>query len=120
MQRDLVERRGWVNDRECKLGLALAQIMPGPLAAQLAIALGYFLHGVLGATLVGLVFVLPSFLMVLALSARPALIGCPMVRRTGRTGSSRGGRSAVCCNTERPEMCREQHEASPGPEMPRA
>jgi chromate transporter len=69
MQRDLVERRRWIDDEEYKLGLALAQIMPGPLAAQLAIALGYFAHGVLGATLVGLAFVLPSFLMVLALSA---------------------------------------------------
>ena len=69
MQRDLVERRHWVDDEEYKLGLALAQIMPGPLAAQLAIAIGYFAHGVLGATLVGLAFVLPSFLMVLVLSA---------------------------------------------------
>ena len=69
MQRDLVERRRWIDDEEYKLGLALAQIMPGPLAAQLAIAIGYFLHGVLGATLVGIAFVLPSFLMVLALSA---------------------------------------------------
>jgi chromate transporter len=68
MQRDLVERRRWIDDEEYKLGLALAQIMPGPLAAQLAIAIGYFAHGVLGATLVGLAFVLPSFLMVLALS----------------------------------------------------
>jgi len=69
MQRDLVERRRWVADEEYKLGLALAQIMPGPLAAQLAIAIGFFAHGVLGATLVGLAFVAPSFLMVLALSA---------------------------------------------------
>ena len=69
MQRDLVERRHWIDDEEYKLGLALAQIMPGPLAAQLAMAIGYFAHGVLGATLVGLAFVLPSFLMVLALSA---------------------------------------------------
>jgi chromate transporter len=68
MQRDLVERRQWIDDEEYKLGLALAQIMPGPLAAQLAIAIGYFAHGILGATLVGLAFVLPSFLMVLALS----------------------------------------------------
>src|SRR5690242_15680772 len=68
MQRDLVERRGWIDDEQYKLGLALAQVMPGPLAAQLAMALGYFAHGVLGATLVGLAFVLPSFLMVLALS----------------------------------------------------
>ena len=69
MQRELVERRRWVADEEYKLGLALAQIMPGPLAAQLAIAIGFFAHGVLGATLVGLAFVAPSFLMVLALSA---------------------------------------------------
>jgi chromate transporter len=69
MQRDLVERHHWIDDEEYKLGLALAQIMPGPLAAQLAIAIGYFAHGVLGAALVGLAFVLPSFLMVLALSA---------------------------------------------------
>ena len=69
MQRDLVEQRRWIDDEEYKLGLALAQIMPGPLAAQLAIAIGYFAHGVLGATLVGLAFVLPSFVMVLALSA---------------------------------------------------
>jgi chromate transporter len=68
MQRDLVERRRWIDDEEYKLGLALAQIMPGPLAAQLAMAIGYFAHGVLGATLVGLAFVLPSFLMVLVLS----------------------------------------------------
>ena len=68
MQRDLVERHQWIDDEEYKLGLALAQIMPGPLAAQLAIAIGYFAQGVLGATLVGLAFVLPSFLMVLALS----------------------------------------------------
>jgi chromate transporter len=69
MQRDLVERHHWIDDEEYKLGLALAQIMPGPLAAQLAIAIGFFAHGVLGATLVGLAFVLPSFLMVLTLSA---------------------------------------------------
>ncbi|MDP9362649.1 MAG: chromate transporter [Chloroflexota bacterium] len=69
MQRDLVERRSWVDDDEYKLGLALAQIMPGPLAAQLAIAIGYFRHGVLGATLAGVAFVVPSFLMVLGLSA---------------------------------------------------
>src|SRR5688572_22938993 len=69
MQRDLVDRYRWIDDEEYKLGLALAQIMPGPLAAQLAMAIGYFAHGILGATLVGLAFVLPSFLMVLGLSA---------------------------------------------------
>src|SRR5215211_8312044 len=75
MQRDLVERRRWIDDEEYKLGLALAQIMPGPLAAQLAIALGYFLHGVPGATLVGLAFVLPSFVMVVLISMTYVVFG---------------------------------------------
>lgn len=68
MHRDLVEERRWIGEDEYQLALALAQIMPGPLAAQLAIALGYFQHGMLGATAVGLAFVLPSFLMVVAIS----------------------------------------------------
>lgn len=67
MHRDLVERRKWVSEAEYKEGLTLAQLMPGPLAAQLAIYLGYVHYGVLGATLAGITFVLPSFLMVLAL-----------------------------------------------------
>lgn len=69
MQRDLVERHRWVSLQEYKEGLALAQLMPGPLAAQLAIYLGWVKAGVLGATLVSLAFVMPSFLMVLVLSA---------------------------------------------------
>ena len=68
MHRDLVEQRRWIDEDEYRLGVALAQIMPGPLAAQLAIALGYFQHGVLGATVVGLAFIVPSFLMVVAIS----------------------------------------------------
>ena len=69
MQRDLVERRGWVSERDYKEGLTLAQLAPGPLAAQLAIYLGWSRAGVWGATLVGLAFVAPSLVMVLALSA---------------------------------------------------
>jgi len=68
MHRDLVETRRWIDEEEYRLALALAQIMPGPLAAQLAIALGYFQRGVLGATAIGLAFVVPSFLMVVAIS----------------------------------------------------
>jgi chromate transporter len=67
MHRDLVERRGWISEAEYKEGLTLAQLMPGPLAAQLAIYLGYVHYGVVGATLVGVAFVIPSFLMVVAL-----------------------------------------------------
>src|SRR5688572_13337048 len=67
MHRDLVERRKWISDADYKEGLALAQLAPGPLAAQLMIYLGYVHYRVVGATLVGIAFVLPSFLMVLAL-----------------------------------------------------
>lgn len=68
MRRDLVETDRSVDEDTYNLSLALAQVMPGPLAAQTAIAIGYFEHGILGATLVGLAFILPSFVMVLALS----------------------------------------------------
>jgi chromate transporter len=67
MHRDLVERRGWISEADYKEGLALAQLAPGPLAAQLAIYLGYVHYRILGATLIGLAFVIPSFLMVVAL-----------------------------------------------------
>jgi chromate transporter len=67
MHRDLVERRGWISEQDYKEGLALAQMMPGPLAAQLGIYLGYVHYRVVGATVAGIAFVLPSFLMVVAL-----------------------------------------------------
>lgn len=68
MHRDLVEKRGSITEDTYKLSLALAQIMPGPLAAQVAIAIGYFEAGIAGATLAGIAFVLPSFLMVVGIS----------------------------------------------------
>lgn len=68
MQRDLVEKRRWFSAEEYREGLALAQLAPGPLAAQLAMYLGWARGGSLGAALVGLAFVLPSFLMVVALA----------------------------------------------------
>lgn len=69
MQRDLVQSRRWVTPAEYKEGLALAQLAPGPLAAQLAIYLGWVRAGVLGATVAALAFIGPSFIMVLLLSA---------------------------------------------------
>jgi len=69
MHRDLVEERRWITEGDYKEGLTLAQLMPGPLAAQLAIYLGYVHYGIRGATLAGVAFVLPSFLMVVALGA---------------------------------------------------
>jgi chromate transporter len=68
MQRDLVERRGWFTREEYMKSLALAQLAPGPLAAQLAICLGYVHSRVAGATLVSLVFVSPSFIMTVGIS----------------------------------------------------
>ena len=75
MYRDLVERRGWISEADYKEGMALAQLMPGPLAAQLAIYLGYVRFRVPGATLVGVAFALPSFCMVVALGAAYAAYG---------------------------------------------
>src|SRR5438128_1137502 len=69
MRRDLQEMRGWYTAAEYKEGLALAQLAPGPLAAQLAIYLGWVRAGLPGATVVGTSFIAPSFVMVLALSA---------------------------------------------------
>jgi chromate transporter len=69
MQRDLVENRKWVSREDYLEGLAFSQLCPGPLAAQLAKYLGWLHSGTLGATLAGLAFVLPSFLMVLGLAA---------------------------------------------------
>ncbi|HEY0680615.1 MAG TPA: chromate transporter [Chitinophagaceae bacterium] len=67
MQRDLVEKRKWFAPEDYREGLALAQLAPGPLAAQLAIYLGYVHYRITGATLAGIAFVLPSFIMVLGL-----------------------------------------------------
>ncbi len=69
MQRDLVEERRWFSKQDYLEGLAFSQLSPGPLAAQLAMYLGWLRAGSLGATAVGIVFIAPSFLMVLALAA---------------------------------------------------
>ena len=75
MQRDLVEQRGWIAEADYKEGLALAQLCPGPLAAQLAMYLGYIRYWFVGATLVGLAFIWPSFLMVVVLGWLYTLYG---------------------------------------------
>src|SRR5262245_14031643 len=75
MQRDLVENRKWIAGVDYQEGLALAQLSPGPLAAQLAMYLGYVRYRILGATLVGLAFIWPSFLMVVALGWLYTLYG---------------------------------------------
>ena len=67
MHRHLVVEKKWISEEEYKEGLALSQLAPGPLAAQLAIYIGYVHYRVLGATLAGIAFVIPSFLMVLGI-----------------------------------------------------
>jgi chromate transporter len=67
MHRDLVEDKKWITEDDYKEGLALAQLAPGPLAAQLGIYMGFVHYRILGATLCGLTFVLPSFFMVVGL-----------------------------------------------------
>ncbi|WP_294957751.1 chromate transporter [uncultured Flavobacterium sp.] len=67
MYKDLVENKKWISDEEYKEGLALAQLAPGPLAAQLGIYIGYVHYNILGATLAGFAFIAPSFFMVLIL-----------------------------------------------------
>src|SRR5882757_4635039 len=68
MESELVEDRGWIKREDYLQGLAFAQLAPGPLAAQLAMYLGYVRAGVLGAPLTAIAFIAPSFLMVVAIS----------------------------------------------------
>lgn len=75
MHRDLVEDRKWISEEEYKEGLALAQLAPGPLAAQLGIYIGFVHYGWLGATLAGLAFVIPSFIMVVLIGMAYKLFG---------------------------------------------
>lgn len=64
MQRDLIPRR-WITEDEYREGLAFSQMMPGPLAAQLAMWIGFIRHGVVGASLIGIVFILPALIIVI-------------------------------------------------------
>lgn len=75
MHRDLVDQRKWIAEEEYKEGLALAQLSPGPLAAQLGIYIGFVHYGVLGATLCGLAFIVPSFIMVVLIGMAYKLYG---------------------------------------------
>ena len=69
MQKDLVEDLGWISQDDYTEGLAFSQLSPGPLAAQLAMYLGWVRHGNWGATISSAFFILPSFLMVLGIAA---------------------------------------------------
>ncbi len=81
MYRDMVETKKWICEEDYKEGLALSQLAPGPLAAQLSIYIGYVHYRILGATLAGLSFVMPSFIMVVGIGyAYVAFGGLPWVQ----------------------------------------
>ena len=69
MQRDLVERRHWFTQEEYLQGLAVSQTLPGPLAAQLAMWLGYVRRGFWGACAAAVPFIMPPFIIVSAVAA---------------------------------------------------
>ncbi len=68
MQRDLVERRGWLERQDFLNGVALGQTMPGPLAAQVVMWVGYLQRSAVGALATSLTFILPSFVLVLTVA----------------------------------------------------
>jgi chromate transporter len=81
MHRDLVEEKKWISEEDYKEGLALAQLAPGPLAAQLSIYIGFVHYRIFGATITGLAFILPSFIMVVGLGmAYKAFDGLPWMQ----------------------------------------
>lgn len=75
MHRDLVEQRKWISEEDYKEGLALAQLAPGPLAAQLGIYIGFVHYRIIGATLCGLAFITPSFIIVVLIGIAYKLFG---------------------------------------------
>src|SRR5450432_4897571 len=81
MHQDLVEEKKWIAEEDYKEGLALAQLAPGPLAAQLSIYIGFVHYRIFGATITGLAFILPSFIMVVGLGmAYKAFDGLPWMQ----------------------------------------
>jgi chromate transporter len=75
MHEDLVQRRKWIDNEEFFHALGHCMILPGPEAQQLAIYLGWKLHGIKGGVVAGTLFVLPSMLVLLALSIVYARFG---------------------------------------------
>ena len=81
MHRILVEEKRWVGERRFLHALNYCMLLPGPEAHQLAIYLGWLMHGVRGGLVAGTLFVLPGFVAMLALSAVYAAYGDVRLRR---------------------------------------
>ena len=68
LHREVVERRRWIDERGFTDALNFCMLLPGPEALQLAIYLGWKLHGVRGGLVAGLAFVLPAIVLLFGLS----------------------------------------------------
>src|ERR1700693_2282564 len=75
MQRDLVDRRRWISQERFLHALSYCMLLPGPEAQQLAIYIGWLLHGTWGAIAAGALFVIPSIFILWGLSAIYAAYG---------------------------------------------
>ncbi|WP_340645887.1 chromate efflux transporter [Phenylobacterium sp.] len=75
MHRILVEEKRWVGERRFLHALNYCMLLPGPEAQQLAIYIGWLMHGLAGGLMAGLLFVLPGFLAIMGLSVLYALLG---------------------------------------------
>src|SRR5476651_1083412 len=68
MHTELVEKRRWISDRRFLHALNYCMVLPGPEATQLAIYIGWLMHRSVGGIVAGVLFVLPSLLILIALS----------------------------------------------------
>lgn len=68
MHQELVERRGWISERRFLHALNYCMLLPGPEAQQLATYIGWLMHRTWGGIVAGLLFVLPSLFILIALS----------------------------------------------------
>lgn len=65
---EAVTRRNWLDREQFTEGIAICEMLPGPASTQMAIYVGYLRHGQWGALIAGICFILPAFVIVLALS----------------------------------------------------
>jgi len=75
LHRELVDQRRWLDEREFTAALNFCMLLPGPEALQLAIFLGWKLHGIRGGLVAGLGFIVPAIVLLLALSLLYARFG---------------------------------------------
>src|SRR3982751_4713409 len=75
MHRIIVEERRWIGERRFLHALNYCMLLPGPEAQQLAIYIGWLMHRTRGGLVAGILFVLPGYVALMALSTVYALLG---------------------------------------------